>query len=761
MSADPVKETYLNECNELVQEMEYSLLQLESSPEDEDLINSIFRSAHTIKGTSGIFGYDDVVSFTHNVESVLDLLRGGGLSVDNTLIAVLLKSNDHTRELISNAINDENQTEKCLLDRSQELSIELNGFYGKVFCKKYIPLNTLNEKSCKNCEAFSDCDDVNKEDVAMSDEVDNGCVSIPDGDQVASSNWHISIRFSPYVLREGMDPLSFLRYLEKIGEVVAVNPVYESLPSLDDFDAECCYMGVEIDLKSDESKEKIESVFEFIIEESTVHILPPYAMISEYSKIIDSLPEDSMMIGEILVKSGALTKKELDDAVDLQTKQRSSNDPLASEKRIGDILVESKLIHKETVDDAVNKQKSIEKHSALRSIRVDADKLDTQINLVGELVIAGARSTLLAQQTSNENLIESISVIGRLVEEIRDSALRLRMVQIGDTFRKFQRVVRDVSTDLKKEIRLEISGADTELDKTIVEKIGDPLMHLVRNSMDHGIEPPEERVRLGKSPSGTLTLDAFHESGNVVIKVSDDGKGLDKDKIVSKAIEKGIIAESHNLSDHDVYQLIFEPGFSTAAEVSNLSGRGVGMDVVKRNITALRGNVDVETALGKGTTISITLPLTLAIIDGFLVGVNNSSYVIPLDMVVECIEVTEDNNLIRDNCDYINLRGDVLPYIRLRNMFGEPDGNNKRENIVVVKYGEMKAGVVVDSLMGEFQTVIKPLGKMFESLKGVSGSTILGSGDVAVILDVPGLINHVVQENGSSVKNRTEPQLLH
>jgi two-component system chemotaxis sensor kinase CheA len=312
------------------------------------------------------------------------------------------------------------------------------------------------------------------------------------------------------------------------------------------------------------------------------------------------------------------------------------------------------------------------------------------------------------------------------------------MVQIGETFNRFRRIVRDVSRELGKEIELEILGAETELDKTIVEKIADPLMHIVRNSIDHGIESMEVRRARGKPAAGSLALNAFHESGSIVIEVSDDGGGLDRQKILAKAVEKGLVAPDEVLEDSEITALIFEPGFSTASAVSNLSGRGVGMDVVRRNIDELRGTVEVESYEGSGTTLRIRLPLTLAIIDGFRVEVASVCYVLPLDTVIECLDLgpyleSEENHLI-------NLRGEVLPFLRLREVFALAGPRPPKERVVVVQFGEIRAGIVVDKLMGEFQTVIKPLGGLFHNLKGIGGSTILGTGEVALILDVPQLI---------------------
>ena len=313
--------------------------------------------------------------------------------------------------------------------------------------------------------------------------------------------------------------------------------------------------------------------------------------------------------------------------------------------------------------------------------------------------------------------------------------MSIRMVPLTTTFHKMHRLVRDMCKKLGKEAQLDLIGEATEVDKNIIERISDPLMHLIRNCMDHGIESAEVRRANGKPEQGMVRLNAFHDSGSIVITVEDDGGGLKRDRILAKAIERGLVEAGHSLSDTEVYGLVLEPGFSTADKVSNLSGRGVGMDVVKRNIAALRGTVSMNSEEGRGTTVTVRLPLTLAIIDGFLVGVDKAVYAIPLDMIEECVAFSAE-----PGHDYTNLRGEVLPFIRLRQLFGIRGESCHGENIVVLKHGNQRVGLVVDTLLGEFQTVIKPLGKMFSQVKCVSGSTILGSGDVALILDVPSLI---------------------
>ncbi len=738
------EETFLLESSELLTAMEDALLQMEDTPDDPDSINAIFRAAHTIKGTGGVFGFDAVVSFTHVLENVLDKVRDNEIKIDSSLIAILLLSRDHIEKLVAKAVDSEDLSADEI-ETDSKLLVSLNGYLG----------DEAHEETTISSEA-----QVSIEPIATL-EVEN------EGQLVESDNWHISLRFDADVLQNGMDPLSFIYYLRKIGTVVHVTTLHENLPDYKDFNPELCYLGFEIDLDSKESKETIEQVFEFVQDMSQIYILPPRARIGHYAEMISTLPENDMRIGEILIASGALTKNELDDALNYQ----STVSETASEKSkpaLGEVLVESKVVHKEVLDAALDKQNKILKSPVNTVIRVDAEKLDSLINLVGELVIAGATTSMLTRNSGQENLIESMSSMSRLVEEIRDNALNLRMVPIGETFNRFKRVVRDVSNDLGKDIRLIIAGAETELDKTVVEKIGDPLMHLVRNSMDHGIETAQERTAAGKLPQGNLKLNAFHDSGNIVIEVSDDGRGLAKEKILAKAHEKGLITEGQTLSDGEIYNLIFEAGFSTADNVTNLSGRGVGMDVVRRNIESLRGTVNVDSTINNGTVVSIRLPLTLAIIDGFLVRVGNSSYVIPLDMVNECIELNSEEHEGGKDHGYISLREEVLPFIRLRDFFDEPGEKPELESIVVVKYGTYKAGFVVDELLGELQTVIKPMGKILQNVKGVSGATILGSGEVAVILDVPNLVqraalvaNTIVAANANKEKNDKADSLIH
>ncbi|MGZ5026597.1 MAG: chemotaxis protein CheW [Methylobacter sp.] len=707
---NPALETFSQEVDELLTAMEESLLVLEATPDDADCINSIFRAMHTIKGSSGLFGFDDVVAFTHQAETVLDKVRNGQRAIDAELISVLLACKDHTSQIIEHVLSSENEPlPEALLQQGQALIAQLTGQSAPA-----AGMPSAQEEKIGHFEVEANTSDSN-------------------------DSWLISLAFKQNALRNGIDPLSFIRYLQTLGKIIEVMISMPALPRIEEMNPEDCYLNFKIAFHSDADKKTIEDVFEFAEDDCDIYILPPHSKQDLYLQLLADLPEDQFKrLGEILIEIGALTEKEV-----LRSLHEQHNDE-GGTKRLGEILVEKNMLQRPVIDQALQKQESIKQKVNKESnyIRVDAGKLGYLINLVGELVISGAAMRLMVEKHGLSDVDDVASTMSNLVEDIRDTALQLRMVQIGETFTRFQRVVHDVSKELGKQIQLQITGGESELDKTVVEKINDPLTHLVRNSLDHGIETPEIRIQAGKPEKGTIQLNAYHDSGRIVIQISDDGRGLDPEKIVAKAIAKGLIKPDQVLNKNEIYNLIFEPGLSTKEEASNLSGRGVGMDVVRRNIEALRGSVSVDSELGEGTTVTIHLPLTLAIIDGFMVGVQNELFIIPLSMVEECVEMNSDEWHIDDSQHYINLRGDVLPYLRLGDVFhrNQKYTQTQRESLVVVRFGEVKAGLVVDELHGENQTVIKPLGKLFENLSGIGGATVLGNGNVALILDVQGLI---------------------
>lgn len=727
MSFEAMLDTFVAESRELLRDMESELLKLERDEPTPEAINAIFRAAHTIKGSAGMFGLEPIVSFTHIVETVLDRVRSQRLTLTTALAALLLDCKDQLASLIEALASGDDQFTD-FAERSSELAAALRSAMGEDAAVGMPPADSASRAAASPAPVPSTTP------TAVSEELLTG-----------SEAWHISVRYRPQILHTGVDPLSILRYLTSFGELLGVQVVDDALPPADRFDPEACYLGFELRFRSQIDKAQIENAFEFAWDDCSLTILPPRSRIADYIRLLRDLPESDARLGELLVQCGSLTSDELAKALREQ-QQLAAASPGAA-PQLGELLVQQKRVQAPVVEAALEKQRQTkerakDKGAEKRTLRVDADKLDYLIDRVGELIIAGATTAVIAHRMRLSELSEAVSHLSRLVEDVRDQALQLRMLPIGETFSRFQRIVRDVARELGKDIRLEISGGDTELDKTLIEQIADPLTHLVRNAVDHGIESAERRAAAGKDLQGVVRLHAMHESGAVIIEVADDGGGLPYEKILAKAQAKGLIAPGQILSEREVYALIFEPGFSTAEQVTNLSGRGVGMDVVRRNINNLRGSIDIHSESGRGTVMRIRLPLTLAIIEGFHVRVGRSSFVIPLDLVEECIEFANAEHFAGGH-RYFDLRGKALPFVRLRELFGIPETAVRRESLVVIRCAGQRAGLVVDDLLGEMQAVIKPLAPIFSHLRGISGSTILGDGSVALILDVMALLQVV------------------
>lgn len=742
MNLEAAQQTFLVESRDLLAEMEHSLLAIESGEAVEAHIHGIFRAAHTIKGSAGLFGLDDVVEFTHDIESLLDRVRGERMTLDAYLCAVLIDCCDHIRQLLDGIALSAEPSEVLLTagEALTHLLHEALGIAPPIIDRCIIPF--------------------------LADTPEPAPPEWLDGDLgVQNPFWHLSLRFSENVLQNGMDPLSFLRYLATLGEIQALETLTHRLPAWAQMNPECCYLGFELALRSECDRETLEGVFDFVRDDCRLVLLPPHAPLAEYQTLFAQQEDVGCDLGAVLLRLGALTETEfamchgelpvsahaaraatLPEETALAEPELSELD-LFWQSQAG--VSSSFVVGQELTPSAVNE---------VNYVRVEARKLDELINLVGELVIRGAGIDLIAHQHVLPELLESSASLLRLIEQLRDSALQLRMVPIGATFSRFRRIVRDISRELGKDMVLDVQGADTELDKTLVEKMTDPLMHLVRNAIDHGIESPEVRLARGKPAAGRLSLSAWHDAGNIVIEVADDGGGLDRNKILEKALELDLITSSQVLSDSEIYSLIFEPGFSTAPKITRLSGRGVGMDVVRRNITMLRGTIQLESAPGVGTACRIRLPLTLAIIDGFLVEIGDAVFVIPLDMVQECLELTPHAQTTLREQHHLDLRGTVLPCISLRQRFAIQGPVGRRPSIVVVHTAGQRVGLLVDRIQGGFQTVIKPLSGVFSGLKGVAGSTILGDGSVALILDIPGLIDQSVRVEASQLGSPVHPQ---
>ncbi|WP_374422932.1 chemotaxis protein CheA [Chromobacterium sp.] len=681
---------FLEESRELCAALEGALLDPVAFPANAETFNLLLRTAHTIKGSAGTFGHEALVAFAHALESVLERLRGGKITLDDELVSLLLAGNDHLRRM---------------LDAVEAVAVDAEPDWpdGAPLLQR-LQLFLLEDAACA----------VPGEEAL---------------DAAATPCWQLSLRFYPDLFRDGFDPLACLRYLAQLGRLSAVAPVWPPLPEFAELEPTDCLLGLELSLESSASLEQVRDAFEFIAEGSLVGILPPHAPLAAFRALAERLGASIEPQLERWLACGALTPMEAERVREAAW--------LAAEPGAGQ------------PGAAAGKPARGDSHY----IRIEAGKLDRLINRVGELVIAAAGTKLIAQMRGDGELLESVAIINELVEGIRDDALTLRMVPVDEVFCRFPRMVREVSRQLGKSIQLTVRGADTEIDKSMVERLTDPLLHLVRNAVDHGLEPAEERRAAGKPETGQLTLNAFHDAGSVVVEIEDDGRGIDRDKVLAKALQRGLVAEGRSLSEPELLHLIFLPGFSTARALSDLSGRGMGLDVVKRNIESLRGEVEIHSRPGLGTTFRLRLPLTLAIIDGFRVEVHESSLVMPLEMMIECVDMPQA--AMERQTRQVNVRGDWLPFVSLRELFGLPPAAGP-EFVVIVHYGDKRAGIVVDRLMGEVQAVIKPLGDIFRSLRGISGSTILGNGKPALVLDVPQLIHHACRRERRRIRQASE-----
>jgi two-component system, chemotaxis family, sensor kinase CheA len=678
-------QVFFEESFEGLDIMESGLLELNIGTADEELINTIFRAAHSIKGGSGTFGFSAIADFTHVMETLLDEMRDGRRTVTQENVDLLLQSVDCLREML-HATRDGDDVDQFRVAGVQE------------------DLESLLQGKTEDGGMAENCSISQQQNGEMSSEAEQ---------QDSKKKWEI--QFSPFsgMLKTGNDPLRMFRELAELGDL-SVQADTGKLPALSALDPHDCYLSWTLTLEGEIERTQIVEVFEWVEEDCELEI----------KNLSASIPVAKPSKPAEPVRSG---------------KDRRSGD----DRRKQEIKFEGED-RRSNVERRVTKDR---RNSESTSIRVDIDKVDALINKVGELVITQSMLSQFSENTSIQDLEKlraGLNQLERNTREIQEGVMRIRMLPINFSFSRFPRLVRDLSNKLNKKIELTLSGEQTELDKTVMEKISDPLVHLVRNSLDHGIESPAERVAAGKPETGSLHLNAAHEGGNIVIEISDDGAGLNEEKILQRAIERGLVSEGEEISEEKIHQLVFQAGFSTAEEVSDVSGRGVGMDVVRRNISDLGGSVEVKSVAGKGSTFSIRLPLTLAILDGQLVCVGQHVYIIPLVSIVESLQVEVIKvNSIAGKTEVYQLRDEYIPILRLHDVFNiEPDSTKLAEGLlVVVESDERKVGIFVDDLLAQQQIVIKSLETNYEKVEGISGATILGDGKVALILDIDGLIS--------------------
>jgi len=526
----------------------------------------------------------------------------------------------------------------------------------------------------------------------------------PGAPGVAAHDWDIHFRPGPAVLLNGINPLLLLRELRELGRL-QIDLDTSAIPPLGSIDAEHCYLAWNMVLTTTVEPEAIRDVFIFVEDDCELSI--------ERAPDQAASAPDAPLAMVVAVNPPALTAA--------KPKLRDAAGPVSQ--------------------------------GAASSIRVSTEKLDQLVNLVGELVTVQARLSEVAGRRDDVDILDISEAVDRLTAALRENSMSIRMLPLKTTFERFRRLVHDLSADLHKEVDFTIEGADTELDKTVIDRLNDPLVHLIRNSMDHGIETPEARRTAGKPPIATIHLSARHAGANVLIRVSDDGRGLDVEAVRARAIEQGLIDPATRLSEAEIFSLILAPGFSTAREVTDVSGRGVGMDVVRRSIEALRGSIDIASKPGEGLTVTLRLPLTLAIIDGLLVRVGEAHFILPLANSLECVELTRQDILDAHGKHIANVRGEIIPYIRLSEYFQMGPSRPEREQIMVVETEHGHYGFVVDQVLGDHQTVIKNLGRLYRNVQVVSGATILGNGSVALILDPHRLVQNVVQSGSQNKRS--------
>lgn len=704
---EQISSVFLDEASELLENLEEQLLTLESNPTDMETIGAVFRAMHTIKGSSAMFGFNAVSEFTHEVESAMDQVRNGIMPVTNELIDLMLKARDHIRDM---------------LDAGSDITEEIN---------------QASQSLIKSFKGF-----VTRNGGATPEDIINAANSAPppeslntQKDEGPASTYRIKFRPSRTVLQNGTRPELLVKELTEMGAATVV-AFYDELPALSSIDSELCYFSWDIMLTTGKTENDINDVFIFLDTDSKISV-----------EKVELNPDANYRIGDILVDRNEVSQKQIESVI-------------SEHKQLGQILVEKQMVSQQQIKSALAEQQHLKSLNdgnassvaAQTSIRVSSEKLDTLVDLIGELVTFNARLEQLAIEKNIPILKNLSEQCGRLAVSLRDTSMEIRMLPIGTLFTRFRRTVRDLAEQLGKEIDLVIEGAETELDKTVIEKLNDPLLHLIRNSVDHGVELPLERVAKGKNGKGTVTLSAKHQGGVVIITISDDGKGLDKKAIRTKGIEKGLISETDELTESEIFHLIFQPGFSTAKKVSNVSGRGVGLDVVKKDVLSLGGSVSIESAPDKETSFILKIPLTLAIIDGMLTQIGGTKYIIPLNAISECLFYSEPAKKSPDPMfPATEVHGKDIPCIDLRKFFKIPEPHNPKMEVVAINTQDGIIGIIVDKILGNHQTVIKPLGKLYQNCLGIGNSTILGDGSVALILDVYKLADLVVEnEKGRS-----------
>jgi two-component system chemotaxis sensor kinase CheA len=700
------RQAYREEASELLAELEASLLELEDTPGDRELIGRVFRALHTIKGSGAMFGFDDIARFTHEVETVFDAVREGRTPVTAELIGVTLAARDHIQALLRAAEGEADD----LVSAGDQVLTRLRAAAPGAAGRK----------------------------APASASVPALAPASPAPDLAPGPAASYRIHFDPAadIFLTGANPILMLEELQGLGGLSLIAHV-DRIPDLEDFDPERCYTYWDAVLTTGAGENAIRDVFVFVDGRASLSV----------QEIPAELEAGHFRIGELLVERGDVAQADLESC-------------LAERPLVGEALIEAGLVTPDRVEAAALEQRHLDglrekrqKAEAASTLRVPAARLDSLVNIVGELVTVQARLSGYAGRAVDSEIVFIAEEVERLTNLLRENTMSIRMLPIRETFNHFKRLVRDLSSELKKKAELVTEGNETELDKSVIEQLRDPLVHLVRNAVDHGIEAPERRRAAGKPEVATVHISASYSGAFVLIRVSDDGAGFDREAIRARAVTRGLIASDAVLSDQQIDSLVLTPGFSTANQVTEISGRGVGMDVVQRSLDAVRGSLAVASTPGRGTEVTLRIPLTLAIIDGLLVKAGAAYYVVPVANVSECLELIRERSGRSQRRSLVEVRGELVPCVALRERFAIPGEPPEIEQAIIAETHDGRFGFVVDRVIGDYHTVIKKLGNLFRHVDEVSGATILGDGTVALILDVEKLAAGVIRD-GSAVGHR-------
>lgn len=706
---------FLSEANEIVEGLENDLVLLEDNKSDEDLLNKIFRSAHTLKSSAGTVGFTTMSELNHVAENLLEKVRSGKLDVTPTMITVLLEFLDTVKIMLQNIIDGKGEADGVNNIESLKAKIKAIADGNEIDASVQAPTTSSAAPTVKK-ETQTSTQAQAIEEPEKKEESSSG-----------SNVFHISMSFKATIFDNGIDPLMFLNDLRDIGTISNLKIDSSNVPPISALeDPYTCYTQFSLDISTNSTLEQVQNIFLFVIDDNDINISDAKVSVQKEDKI----------------------ETQTETQVAEETKEEKTIEETKSQEEIKEEIKTEQA--KPQTSAAKSQVSSSVKVQAPSTVRVDTRKLDSLMNLIGELVIAQSRIMQLTQSLDIDNgLKEAVSSMDRTSRQIQEEVMNIRMMPVGPIFNQFHRYVRDLNLELNKEVKLVLKGETTEIDKNMLEQLSDPLKHIIRNSMDHGIErTKEERIARGKPEFGTITMSAAHQEGHVVIEVSDDGNGLNKERIYNKAIEKGLLSKDGKYSDAEIYRTIFSPGLSTAEKITDISGRGVGMDVVRANVEKMKGKIEIKSEEGKGSTFIIKLPLTLAIIEGITFALGEQIYIMPLISIIEQMKVkNEQIKPFEGRGEMIKIRDEYLPLIRLHKVFEIDTHIEDIDNgiVVVVEAGYRRCAIFVDELLDQQQVVIKSLDSAFSKHSGISGGTILGDGRIALIIDIQGLVNISLQ----------------